>query len=99
MATSDDHPSGPDWTLRPGVVLHAHLEECPVDLAVFTAAGIGEDTLAGLIGGTVRVDRAIAEKLGRALGTSARFWLNSQDIYDRDIARGARDVSRECLDD
>ena len=29
------------------------------------------------------------------MGPSAQFWLNYQAIYERDLARGAKDMSEE----
>lgn len=96
---ADNHPFEPDWTMRPGALLRSALEDRGLTAAAFTDAGIDEATLTGLIKGTVRVDQAIAEAIGRALGTTAQMWLNAQALYDRDIARGAKDLSREYMRD
>lgn len=97
MATSDPRQFEPDWTLRPGVLLRSALEDRGLTADVFESAGLDRAAVAALVAGTVRVDLAIAEKIGAALGTTARMWLNAQEMYDADIARGAKDVSEEHL--
>lgn len=37
------------------------------------------------------------QAIAAVLGTSTAMWLNAQDIYARDVARGARDVSYKRL--
>lgn len=66
--------------------------------------GISQYRLAKAIGAPpIRVNEIVhcrrsitadsALRIGRALGTTAEFWLNLQRMYDLDVARAATDVS------
>lgn len=92
-----DRPFEPDWTLHPGVALREILGERGISEAdLADAARLGPETVAGLLNFTVPVDGLIAQQLEAALGAPpAQFWLNYQANYERDLARDAKDVSRE----
>ena len=71
-----------------------HLEE------FLTEFGISQYRLARTIGvpprrineivhGRRSVTADTALRIGRALGTTAAFWLNLQTMYDLDVARGS----------
>lgn len=93
----ESRPFEPDWTLHPGVCLREILDDRGISEAgLARMTGLGPETIAGILGFTVTIDGLIAERLEAALGgPSAGFWLNYQANYQRDLARGARDVSRE----
>jgi plasmid maintenance system antidote protein VapI len=97
MCTEWEHPDKPfvpDWTISPGVLLVAEAvkarEWTPGDLA--ERSGLDVATVRGVLDGSTRIDRAAAEGLARAIGTSAEMWLNAQRIYDAAILRGAKDT-------
>jgi plasmid maintenance system antidote protein VapI len=95
---ASDRPFEPAWTLRPGVLLVNAFTERGMTAETFAeSSGLTCQTVVGLIDGTARVNAGIAEAIAAALGTSANMWLNAQDIYDSDIARGAQDVSCKHL--
>ena len=83
--------SGP---IHPGEHLAEMLEELGVS-QYRLAKAIGVPPMR--IGEIVRCRRAVtadtALRIGRALGTSAEFWLNLQRMYDLDLARASTDVS------
>lgn len=60
----------PDWTIRPGVLLRKMLEHHGISEAdLADRARLGPETVAGVLGGTVKVDGLIAGRLDEALGT------------------------------
>jgi plasmid maintenance system antidote protein VapI len=87
-------PFEPDWTLSPAVMLADILKArgmSPEQLAV--RSGLGGLVMSILGPDQRRITAEISVRLGEALGISAQFFLNAQDIYDADLARGATDVS------
>jgi HTH-type transcriptional regulator / antitoxin HigA len=91
------HPFTPDWTLRPGETLAEILIERRMSTEqAGRLTGLRPEEIEAVIHGALAVDGRVAERLAK-LGPSARFWLNYQRNYDADIARGAKDVSREVL--
>ena len=95
MSDRELHPFEPDWTLRPG--------ECLAEILIDRRLGSEEagrltglqpEEIEDVVHGRTAVDGRIAERLAR-LGPSAQFWLNYQSIYERDLARGAKDMSEE----
>ena len=89
-------PFAPDWTLHPGVCLRAVLRHREItEAGLAFASGLGPETVAGVLRGTMAVDGVIAQRLEEALGTpGADFWLNCQAGYEADLARGATDSIR-----
>jgi plasmid maintenance system antidote protein VapI len=86
----------PDWTLRPGIALAEVLADrhlTPGDAAAVT--GLPVDTITGIGTGTTIIDEPTAEALHAGLGVSAQFWLDYQANHTADLARGAKDVSRD----
>lgn len=100
MSDRELYPFTPDWTLRPGVLLREELKA-----RGWTAGDLAEESsllpevVDEVLAGTRPVDTAAAIGIGRALGTTPEMWLNAQRIYDRDIARGARDMSEDHEND
>lgn len=97
MVTGDGgHPFEPDWTLSPGTLLRAFLIERGLSAAQAAEhAGLGDDVITGILSAGVEITGPIAERLAAGLpGPSATYWLNSQRIYQQDLARGAKDCSR-----
>lgn len=94
---AESRPFEPDWTLHPGICLRKILDDRGISKAELARmTGLGPETIAGILGFTVAIDRLTARRLEAALGgPSAQFWLNYQANYQRDLARGAKDVSRE----
>lgn len=90
-------PFLPDWTLHPGVILRRVLEGRGItEAGLADLSRLGPETVAGVLGGTMAVDGLIAQRLEEALGRpGAQFWLNFQAGYEADLARGAKDSSKE----
>jgi plasmid maintenance system antidote protein VapI len=92
MATSDQ-AAGPGETLA----------EILIDgrMSTFEAGhltGLRPEEIEGVIHGGTAIDDRIAEHLAK-LGPAAEFWLNYQSNYERDLTRGAEDVSKGASDD
>jgi plasmid maintenance system antidote protein VapI len=82
--------------LHPGVILRHELAARGIteaDLAQM--AGLGPETVAGILGCTTAIDGVIAGRLETALGVPAYIYLNLQRGYEADLARGAKDCSKE----
>ncbi len=85
----------PDWFSRPGDTIAALLIRNSGDAGTLAAA-IGKDKafVLRLIGGTERIDDAIAGELARVLGGSAAFWDKRQRHFDAALARIAGTVEQ-----
>jgi plasmid maintenance system antidote protein VapI len=57
--------------------------------ALATMTQLAPETISGIIAATTAITDDIAQRLGSAFGTSVQFWLNTEAIYRRDLARGA----------
>jgi plasmid maintenance system antidote protein VapI len=57
--------------------------------------GTSDRTLRGLIAGSVRIDRTIADRLSTSLGGTPKFWLARQATYEGALDRVTRKVSPE----
>lgn len=95
MTGREPHPFTPDWTLRPGealaeILIDRHLGSEQAG----RLTGLRPEEIEDVVHGRAAVDGRIADRLA-ALGPSAQFWLNYQSNYERDLARGAKDVSGE----
>jgi addiction module HigA family antidote len=90
-------PFEPDWTLHPGVCLREILDDRGITPERFAAdASLDPVTVGEILAFTAPVTAYVAQRLETALGgPSAGFWLNYQANYERGLARGAKDVSRE----
>ncbi len=69
---------------HPGVMLKdAYLDEMGMTPETFALhIGVAPEIIAGLCRESVPVTPELAMRLGRALGTGARIWLNAQQNYD-----------------
>jgi plasmid maintenance system antidote protein VapI len=95
MSEPELYPFEPDWTLRPGEALAEILVGRQMGTEQAGAlTGLRPEDIEAVIHGGLAVDGKIAERLAK-LGPSAQFWLNYQAGYERDLARGAKDVSSD----
>jgi plasmid maintenance system antidote protein VapI len=85
----------PDWFSRPGDTIAALLARQRGDARTLAAA-MGKDKLfvLRLIGGTERIDAAMAAELSRVLGGSASFWDRRQRHFDAALSRIAGTVDQ-----
>lgn len=83
--------SGP---IHPGEHLAEMLEELGVSqYRLAKAIGVPPMRISEIVRRRRAVTVDTALRIGRALGTSAEFWLNLQRMYDLDLARASTDVS------
>ena len=83
--------SGP---IHPGEHLAEMLEELGVSqYRLAKAIGVPPMRISEIVRCRRAVTADTALRIGRALGTSAEFWLNLQRMYDLDLARASTDVS------
>ena len=52
------------------------------------ALGVPANRITQIVAGKRDVTADTALKLAKAFGTSARFWLNAQTLYDLEVAEG-----------
>jgi plasmid maintenance system antidote protein VapI len=84
----------PDWTISPGRILAAVLEQRGISEAEFaTLAMLAPETLRGILTAAVPVDEPIARQIGSALSTGPETWLNLELRYRADLARGLTDAA------
>lgn len=62
--------------------LHPNMPGGPTVQALATSTGLPDSDLSGLVAGTKAVTADVAKRLGAALDTTARFWLDLQADYD-----------------
>jgi HTH-type transcriptional regulator / antitoxin HigA len=94
VTTDAAHPFKPDWTLSPGTLIREEMNERGwTEAELASRAGLGPETIAGILAATVQIDGLIAARIGEAFGTSDRMWLNMERIYQEALARGAKDYS------
>ena len=80
--------------IHPGEHLAEMLEELGVSqYRLAKAIGVPPMRISEIVRRRRAVTADTALRIGRALGTSAEFWLNLQRMYDLDLARAATDVS------
>ena len=80
--------------IHPGEHLAEMLEELGVSqYRLAKAIGVPPMRISEIVRRRRAVTADTALRIGRALGTSAEFWLNLQRTYDLDLARAATDVS------
>lgn len=79
---------------HPGTLLKEILGELGVSHYRFAkASGIDPSVLSGILAGRRRITTESAIRIGRALGTDARSWVNHQASYDLDaVSRAKRDA-------
>jgi plasmid maintenance system antidote protein VapI len=93
------YPFEPDWTLSPGHMLAVAMNERNIAFGDLTdMTGLDPDVLNSILERREPVTEETAAALGRALG-STEYWLNSQAIYEADLARGATDKSSNARGD
>lgn len=71
-----------------------HLEEFLTELGIgrhrlAETTGIPRRRIDEIVHGRRSVTADTALRIGKALGTTAAFWLNLQTMYDLDVARGS----------
>ena len=83
-----DAPGSPRMPpVHPGDVLQQWIDEDGLTAEeIAEGAKVSPDLIRGLLAGRRPVTAALAMRLGRYLGTSARFWLNLQAAYDLEVA-------------
>ena len=95
MMKENKYPFNPDWDFpHPGEHIQEYLEEegvPPEDYASYL--NLDQETVDGLLGGTIRIDDEIANLISGAFLTwsgkmsSPDFWLRLQASYDRNARR------------
>lgn len=72
---------------HPGEVLKDELEALGLSASAFAAAlDVPANRVSTILAGKRAVTADTALRLGRFFGTSAKFWLNLQDLYDLKMA-------------
>jgi addiction module HigA family antidote len=83
---------------HPGEILRDELAELGLSAsALALALDVPANRITSIIAGKRAVTADTALRLGRFFGTSAKFWLNLQDLYDLKRAAnvaGARIIAR-----
>jgi antitoxin HigA-1 len=75
---------------HPGEVLKDELAALGLSASAFAVAlDVPANRISGIIAGKRAVTADTALRLGRFFGTSAKFWLNLQDLYDLKRAAAA----------
>jgi HTH-type transcriptional regulator / antitoxin HigA len=83
---------GPDWAVRPGSILLEVLAEQEMS-APTLADQLGRPLVEvlDLFAAATPITPEIAGDLEQVLGISARFWLNLEQKYREQLARGAKE--------
>jgi len=72
---------------HPGEVLKDELDALGLSAAAFAAAlDVPANRISTILAGKRAVTADTALRLGRFFGTSAKFWLNLQDLHDLKLA-------------
>jgi addiction module HigA family antidote len=83
---------------HPGEILREDLAALGLSANMFAAAlDVPANRISLILAGKRAVTADTALRLGRFFGTSAKFWLNLQDLYDLKLAAasaGARIIAR-----
>ena len=80
--------------IHPGAHLAEILEELGVSqYRLAKTIGVPPIRINEIVRGRRAITADTALRVGRALGTTAEFWLNLQRMYDLDIARAVTDTS------
>ncbi|MBI3506351.1 MAG: ImmA/IrrE family metallo-endopeptidase [Proteobacteria bacterium] len=81
---SDNTPFQPDWLSPPGATIADLLASKGISLAEFSCRiEVPTDELSGLFDGSTAIASELALLLERALGPSAKFWLDRDRNYRR----------------
>lgn len=74
----------PNWTSVPGTTISAILQEREISTLDFSeTANWSIDQVNKIISGELPIDEDIATTLHNILGSSKKFWLSRQSIYDK----------------
>lgn len=74
--------------VHPGEILADELELLGLSIRRFAAhIGVPPNAVSAIINGQRSVSPQMAQRLGRAFGTSARYWMNLQLNHDEKRAR------------
>jgi tRNA nucleotidyltransferase (CCA-adding enzyme) len=84
-------PFEPDWTVAPGVFLRRVMKEREVTEGDLSRSGLLPETIAGILNGTVAVTEDYAIRIADTTSTTSSFWMNAEQLYRRDLERGAKD--------
>lgn len=91
MSDIDKDPEDP---IHPGEHLAEILDELGIsNNQLAEAIGVAPVTIEKIVGCQSPITGDTALRLGKALHTSPRFWLNLQNLYDLDVARLSTDTS------
>ena len=83
--------------IHPGLFLRDELEALGMSARAFAAhIGVPHNAVTGIMNGQRSISAQMAIRLGRAFGTTPRYWLNLQVIHDLKQARAA--MPAEALD-
>ncbi len=84
----DEDVAQPQWISPPGEIVAQILETRRMDLDDFaTNVGLSARSARDLIEGTIPIDRSLAERLSRVVGSTASFWIRCEQSYRKDIDR------------
>lgn len=76
--------------VHPGLLLREELDELGLSAsALASAIDVPADRVAEILGAECGINADIAMRLGRYFNTSARFWLNVQQTWQRRAVEGA----------
>ncbi|ESZ62704.1 ImmA/IrrE family metallo-endopeptidase [Mesorhizobium sp. L103C131B0] len=78
----------PDWTHPPGSTIARIMDQHGMSLATFaTHIDLPEPEADRLLIGETEIDESLAQRLSKAVGSSASFWLKLEHIYRADFER------------
>jgi addiction module HigA family antidote len=73
---------------HPGEILADDLEALGLSARKFAAhIGVPPNAVTGILNGERGISAEMALRLGRAFGTSERYWMNLQSHYEAKLAR------------
>jgi HTH-type transcriptional regulator/antitoxin HigA len=76
----------PNWASPPGDTINSVLQAKGLSLDAFMKAmGLADREASGLLSGAVAITPSIAASLSKAVGSTARFWLERQKQYQTSI--------------
>lgn len=78
----------PDWVVAPGETLAEWFEAMNIPYSVAQLYEIPERTLKGVLAGTRRIDRPLAQKLCNLTHVGAPFWLALEHNFRVGLAAG-----------
>ena len=73
--------------IHPGKFLHKDIQASHISVRAFARSiYVDQNIIIDIIAGRRSIDRTMAIQFGHAFGSTARYWLNLQDIYDKKMA-------------